>query len=97
MNANSKSMEMLNNIAIDVEKNITETTAIMDNATASSEHTVQDYIDTGKKIDEIVVKISHISDDTSTNARSVQEMSDAIDHLSDLTDNLNHVLAKFRT
>ncbi|MBP9492184.1 MAG: methyl-accepting chemotaxis protein [Sulfurospirillum sp.] len=97
MNANSKSMETLNNIAADVEKNITETTDIMDNATASSEHTVKDYIETGKKIDEIVSKISQISDDTTTNARSVQEMSDAIDHLSDLTDNLNHVLAKFRT
>ena len=69
----------------------------MDNATASSEHTVKDFIETGKKIDEIVSKISQISDDTTTNARSVQEMSDAIDHLSDLTDNLNHVLAKFRT
>ena len=97
MNANSKSMEELSKIAINVEKNITETTTIMDNAATSSEHTVKDYIETGKKIDAIVEKITTISTDTATNTRSVQEMSGAISHLSDLTDTLNHVLAKFKT
>ena len=97
MNANSKSMEALTKIAANVENNITETTIIMDNATLSSEHTVKDYIDTGKKIDEIVIKISEISENTSINTTSMDEMSHAIDNLSDLTAKLNLVLGRFRT
>jgi methyl-accepting chemotaxis protein len=97
MNANSKSMEALTKIAANVENNITETTIIMDNATLASEHTVKDYIDTGKKIDEIVTKISEISENTSINTTSMDEMSHAIDNLSDLTAKLNLVLERFRT
>jgi len=97
MNANSKSMENLTKIASEVERNITQTTEIMDNATASSEHTVEDYILTGKHIDEIVVKISTISEDTAINVNSMKEIGTATDHLSSLTEKLNVVLAKFRT
>jgi methyl-accepting chemotaxis protein len=97
MNANSKSMENLTKIASEVERNITQTTEIMDNATASSEHTVEDYILTGKHIDEIVVKISTISEDTAINVNSMKEIGTATDHLSSLTEKLNTVLAKFRT
>ena len=97
MNANSKSMENLTKIANDVEKNITETTQIMDNATIASQNTVHDYIETGKRIDEIVSKISTIREDTTTNVRSMEEIGSATEHLSTLTDKLNHVLAKFRT
>jgi len=97
MNANSKSMENLTKIASEVERNITQTTQIMDNATASSEHTVEDYIKTGKRIDEIVLKISTISEDTTVNVSSMKEIGSATDHLSTLTEKLNFVLAKFRT
>ncbi len=97
MNANSKSMENLTKIASEVERNITQTTEIMDNATASSEHTVEDYILTGKHIDEIVLKISTISEDTAINVNSMKEIGTATDHLSSLTEKLNVVLAKFRT
>ena len=97
MNANSKSMEGLTKMAVEVETNITQTTHIMDNATASSERTVQDYIDTGKRIDDIVSKIAIISTDTTTSVRSMEEMSSASDHLSTLTEKLNNVLAKFKT
>ncbi len=97
MNANSNSMEALTKIAANVENNITETTTIMDNATLSSEHTVQDYIATGKKIDEIVTKISEIRENTSVNTKSMEEMSHAIDNLNDLTAKLNLVLGRFKT
>jgi methyl-accepting chemotaxis protein len=97
MNANSKSMESLTKIASEAEHNITKTTQIMDNATASSEHTVKDYIMTGQHIDEIVSKIATISQDTTINVKSMQEIGSAADHLSSLTEKLNFVLAKFRT
>lgn len=97
MNTNSKNMETLNAIALEVEKNINETTHIMDNATVSSEHTVKDYINTGKKIDDIVEKISQMSADTSVNVESVAKISTIIQALSAQTDQLDNVLEKFKT
>jgi len=97
MNSNSKSMENLTTIASLVEQNINETTTIMDNATVSSEHTVQDYIQTGQKVDAIVKQIEEINAFTISNATSMEEMESAARHLSMLTEHLNHVLANFRT
>ncbi len=97
MNSNSKSMENLTLIASAVEQNINETTTIMDNATVSSDHTVQDYVMTGQKVDTIVKKIEEINSFTISNAKSMEEMESAAQHLSTLTENLNHVLANFRT
>ncbi|MCD8478269.1 MAG: methyl-accepting chemotaxis protein, partial [Sulfurospirillum sp.] len=97
MNSNSQSMEKLTQIAEDVEKNINETARIMDNATLSSEHTVQDYLKTGQKIDAIVLKIEEINTITLSNTRSMEEVSGATDHLSGLTEKLNTVLGNFRT
>lgn len=97
MNSNSRSMENLTKIASEVEKNINETAVIMDNATVSSENTVKDYVETGKKVDAIVAKIEEINTITISNTRSMEEVSGATEHLSDLTDKLNHVLGNFRT
>ena len=97
MNANSNSMEGLTKIASEVEQNINETATIMDNATASSEHTVKDYGDTSSKIDAIVEKVEKINAYTLSNAKSMEEMQSASSHLSDLTEKLNSVLENFRT
>ena len=97
MNTNSKNMETLSMIAHEVEQNINETTHIMDEATLASECTVKDYIDTSKKIDSIVEKISHISTDTSVNVESVSKISEAIHLLSSQALKLNNVLDKFKT
>ncbi len=97
MNTNSANMEALTKIAADVEKDISETSQVMEHATASSEHTVQDYINTGKKIDAIAQKVEEINLITMSNARSMEEVSSATDHLNDLANQLNHILGKFRT
>lgn len=80
-----------------MKKDISETSQVMEHATASSEHTVQDYINTGKKIDAIAQKVEEINLITMSNARSMEEVSSATDHLNDLANQLNHILGKFRT
>lgn len=97
MNGNSKQMESLTKIASDVELNITQTSEVMEHATASSEMTVKDYIDTGKKVDAIAQKMEEINTITMSNARSMEEVSSATDHLSALAEKLNEVLGRFRT
>ncbi len=97
MNANSKDMEKLIGSASQVETNINETSHIMNDATLSSEKTVQDYIATGKNIDGIVKKIENATQNTSSNLRSIEEISSASEHLNSLTEELNNVLGKFKT
>lgn len=97
MNVNSHEMEKLIENATEVEADINETSAIMNNATNSSEKTVKDYIQTGKRIDLIVEKISTISNNTLSNTRSIEEMSAAAEHLNTLTEELSNVLGKFKT
>ena len=97
MNTNSKHMETLNVIAFEVEKNINETTHIMDNATLSNEDTVKDYIGTGKKIDEIVDKISHIRTDTFVTVESLSTITNIIHNLSIEAKQHDRVLEKIKT
>lgn len=92
MNANSHEMEQLIQSANKAEENINETSEIMNNATHSSEKTVQDYIDTGKRVDEIVGKMDVVNSNTTSNTRSIEEISSAAEHLSKLTENLSLVL-----
>jgi len=97
MNANSQEMEQLIHSANKAEENINETSEIMNNATHSSEKTVQDYIDTGKRVDTIVEKMDVVNSNTTSNTRSIEEISSAAEHLSKLTEDLNLVLGKFKT
>jgi len=97
MNTNSQEMETLIESAKEAEENINETSIVMNHATASSEKTVQDYIETGKRIDEIVSKINLINENTISNTRNIEEISSAAEHLRKLTEELSEVLNKFKT
>jgi len=97
MNENSQEMEQLIQSATSAEEEINETSEIMNNATHSSEKTVQDYIDTGKRVDSIVAQIDVINSNTTSNTRSIEEISSAAEHLNKLTEELNLVLGKFKT
>jgi len=97
MNENSKDMEQLIQSATTVETGINETSKIMNDATQSSEKTVQDYIDTSKRVDTIVSKIDLINSNTTANTRSIEEISSATEHLNHMTEELNEVLGKFKT
>ena len=97
MNSNSHEMEKLNTIANAVEKDIDETSSIMDGATKASEKTVQNYILTGKNIDKIVTQIAQVNSNTASNTRSIEEISAAAEHLDTLTRELSNTLNKFRT
>ena len=97
MNKNSKDMESLVESASKAGEDISETSTVMNHATQASDRTVQDYIQTSKKIDEIVSKITIINENTSDNTQNIEQISEAANHLYNLTKELNEVLNKFRT
>ncbi len=97
MNKNSKEMEQLIGSANEAEEYINETASVMSNATLTSEKSVEDYIKTSKKIDEILKKIDTINKNTAANTRNIEEISNAAEHLQELTEELNSVLNRFKT
>ena len=97
MGINSKQIQELTHVASDVEKTINDMSATMNNAIAMSDKTMQDYIATGKNVNEIMDGISDINQISSENARSVEEIASAAEHLNKMTDALNSKLSVFRT
>ena len=97
MENNSKEVQTLANIAMDVEVKITDTVEIVNSAVAASDKTVQDFITTGESINEVVSKVENINELSSKNTRSVEEIASAAEHLNSLTENLNAELDTFKT
>ena len=97
MGINSKQIQELTHVASDVEKTINNMSETMNNAIAMSDKTMQDYIATGKNVNEIMDGISEINQISSENARSVEEIASAAEHLNKMTDALNTKLSVFRT
>jgi len=97
MSSNSKKVEELANTAFGVEKRLRETFDIIDAVTSISENTVDNYIQTGKDIENVIIQIAEINKISSENSRSVEEIAGAAEHLSKMTENLNNKLNEFRT
>ena len=97
MGINSKQIQELTHVASDVEKTINNMSVTMNNAIEMSDKTMQDYIATGKNVNEIMDGISEINQISSENARSVEEIASAAEHLNKMTDALNTKLSVFRT
>jgi methyl-accepting chemotaxis protein len=97
MSANSKKIEALAASAQEVEKKLHESFTLISDVTKITENTVDDYLKTGHDIEMIIVKIGEITNISTENSRSIEEIATAAEHLNTMTENLNHKLGEFRT
>ena len=97
MSINSKTIQELTSVANNVENTINVMSEAMSNAIIMSDKTTEDYIKTGKSVNNIMEGISNINSISTENARSVEEIAAAAEHLNKMTDVLNNKLAEFRT
>ncbi len=97
MNTNSKDIEELSQVAIEVEEKIDSTVSIVRVALEATDHTVQSFEKTEKDIELIVSKVEEINSISSVNARNVEEIASASEHLNTLTEQLNGKLEQFKT
>ena len=97
MSVNSRQINELTGVATDAQNTIRDMSEIMRSAISLSDKTIEDYIKTGRDIDDIVKNIDGISQISSENARSVEEIAAAAEHLNKMTDTLNAKLSEFRT
>lgn len=94
---NSGDIQELAHIASDVEKQINDTTQIVNNATTASERTVNDFVNRGREVASIAEKIDAINVLSTENARSVEEIASSAEHLSAMTETLSAKLDEYRT
>jgi methyl-accepting chemotaxis protein len=97
MTRNSKKVEELSQTAVSVEEKINLLSNVMGSATNMAEGSVENYIKTGKDIEDIIENISQINELSTQNARSVEEIASAAEHMNKMTESLNNKLGEFRT
>ena len=97
MSINSRQISELTGVANNAQNTIRDMSGIMRSAIGLSDKTIEDYIKTGKDIDDIVKSMEGISQISSQSARSVEEIASAAEHLNKMTDTLNAKLGEFRT
>jgi len=98
MSANSKKVEQLSQSASSVEEKINDMTDILQKAATKTSDTIEkSNMKTQKDVDEIADQVSLVSDISSKNARSMEEIASAAEHLNDMTETLNNKLNEFKT
>ena len=97
MSINSKQISELTGVANNAQNTIRDMSGIMRSAIGLSDKTIEDYIKTGRDIDDIVKSMEGISQISSQSTRSVEEIASAAEHLNKMTDTLNAKLGEFRT
>jgi len=97
MSVNSKHMQELSNISIDVREQIELTTDIVNKVTLSNDSLVNDFQNTGQNISQILDSIENINKISHSNSRSVDEIAVAAEHLNRMTEDLSSKLEQFKT
>lgn len=97
MNTNSKQIQNLSDIALNVEEKINATVTIVNNGTNASDKTVKDFENTGKAIQNIANIVAQIDKLSMENSKSVETIAITADDLSKVATELNHQLETFYT
>ncbi|MDY0121751.1 MAG: methyl-accepting chemotaxis protein [Sulfurimonas sp.] len=97
MNNNSKDIDALASLSVEVENKINKTASLVNQAAYASDITVQDFENTGVHLHKIAESIQEINSISTINARSVEEIAAASDHLNNMTDSLTQKLKLFKT
>jgi len=97
MNVNSKQIQNLSEIALNVEEKINTTVVIVNNGTNASDKTVKDFENTGKAIQSISNIVTQIDELSIENSKSVDNIVVMAETLSKVTKELNSQLKTFNT
>ena len=97
INKNSKKVEKLTLISTELQDTINDVVHVLESAVNSAGKSVDDYISTAAKINNIVIEIEKSNKLTEENTRSIQEVNVATDQLDNMSEKLNNELMKFKS
>lgn len=97
INANTKKVEKLTTISSELQEAINSVVSVLKTAVNSAGKSVEDYINTSKKVNTIVEEIEKTNSLTSQNVKAVEEVGAAAKQLDIMTNKLNDELMKFKS
>jgi methyl-accepting chemotaxis protein len=97
MNKNAKNILDLSHNSKNAEINIASSFEVMEKAYGASEKNAQDFNDVGNFISELSLVMHKISELSSSNARSVEEIASASEHVYRMTQMLDTQLSQFKS
>jgi len=97
MNESAQKNQTISNMTQATEEKINSISNTMHEASNINEKSVQDYIQIGEELNQIITLIENINQISSHNATSVNEISGAAEHLTSMTKELNNKLNQFKT
>ncbi len=97
MNKNSKTINELSNVSNEVENKINETSSIMNQSVNIANEALNESTDIANKLTQRMKNTHKMSELSTSNARSVEEMATAIEHLHRMTEELNTKANQFKT
>ncbi len=97
MNRNSEVINELSDISSEVENKINETSIIMDSSVNVANEALENNLKIANSIKTNIAKTEEISEISTSNARSVEEIVSAIEYLHKMTEELSNKLNQFKT
>ena len=97
INNNKENIEMLSSLSEHLYKSMGTIKSVIEKAVNTASDSAKEYIKMAKDIENILNEIENINSITSSNARSVEEVSAAAEHLNSMTEKLNYELQKFKS
>jgi methyl-accepting chemotaxis protein len=97
MSRSAKNIQELGEKSQTVEHTMKNTVETITNAAAIASQTAKDAEVGSEKTKEVIAQITMISELSTTNARSVEEIASAAEHLAKLSDSLSTSLSQFKT
>ena len=97
ISANAHAIEQLSEDANVAQNEITSSVDIMHLAVGRVDEMVDGYVENGKSIENMILKVENVKTLSTQNAKSVEEIAEASKHLSSMTENLNSLLATYKS
>ena len=97
MQANAKDFEAAVEQVVEVEGEINSVNEALSEAASVSRESARSSNEIAKEMQDVIENMKNITDISTHNARSVEEIAGAAEHLSKLTEELNHRLGLFKT
>ncbi|QOY55565.1 methyl-accepting chemotaxis protein [Candidatus Sulfurimonas marisnigri] len=97
ISANSSAIEKLSENAITAQDEISSSVTLMGSAVIKVDDMVQGYIDNGKAIEDMIMKVEIVNELSVSNTKSVEGIASASNQLSSMTTKLNTLLESYKT
>ncbi len=97
MSDNSKEVNSLAEVTMELQTEINSMSEVIDETISDANHTVEDFISTSKRVENIVQEIYKINDLSKENVENINSVSKASENLSSITKSLNQELGKFKS